>query len=143
MLSAQPETGCAGPCLGYASGAGTFAFVDLPARSFTLVASDPVSGLKGSVGGVLNPGERKTVRVVFSEQVNAGTVNLTNITLSSAAGPAAGTIALTDDDTVATFRPLQPLNAEALYTLRVHGVEDRTGKALRADFVSTFTTLDI
>src|SRR5258708_16238700 len=62
----SPATGCDGTCtVGVNPADGTFAFLDVPARTFTIRAQDPVTGLKGSVGGTLNPGEHKVVTVVL------------------------------------------------------------------------------
>jgi hypothetical protein len=64
-FSGVPGSGCDGGCTKYADANGEFSFIQLPARSFTLWAEDPVSHFKGSVGGPLNPGEDKAVRVVL------------------------------------------------------------------------------
>ena len=62
----SPATGCGeGGCAKFADANGEFSFIQLPARSFTVWASDPVRGLKGSVGGALNPGEDKLLRIVL------------------------------------------------------------------------------
>ena len=50
---------------------------------------------------------------------------------------------LTDDDTVATLTPLAALADQTRYTLRVRGVLDRVGKMMAADYVATFTTVDV
>jgi hypothetical protein len=64
-FSGVPSSGCDGGCTKYADANGEFSFIQLPARSFTLWAEDPVSHFKGSVGGPLNPGEDQAVRVVL------------------------------------------------------------------------------
>ncbi len=62
-LYGQPGSGCPGPCQQATDALGRFRFVDVPARTFTVVASDPLSGLRGSVGDVVDPGETRTVQV--------------------------------------------------------------------------------
>ncbi|HEX4914144.1 MAG TPA: Ig-like domain-containing protein, partial [Vicinamibacterales bacterium] len=71
-LDGSPATGCVGgesgvgTCVqGVRPTDGTFSFVDVPARTFSVSATDAVSGLKGAVGGILNPGESKTVTIVL------------------------------------------------------------------------------
>src|SRR5262249_7301862 len=61
---------------------------DVPARTFTIRAQDPVTGLKGSVGGTLNPGEHKTVTVVLEP---TGTVS--GRVLRASGQPAQGVVA--------------------------------------------------
>jgi 5-hydroxyisourate hydrolase-like protein (transthyretin family) len=62
----MPSTGCdVGGCSKFTDGTGQFSFIQLPARSFTVWASDPIHSLNGSVGGSLNPGEDKALRVVL------------------------------------------------------------------------------
>ncbi len=65
-LSGQPSSGCGTlSCTAFTSGAGTFAFVDVPARSYTITARDPVSGLRGAAAGELTGGSSANVRVVL------------------------------------------------------------------------------
>ena len=66
VFDGQPANGCGlGGCAKFTDANGEFSFSQLPARSFTLSAEDPVSGLKGAVGGPLNPGQDKALRVVL------------------------------------------------------------------------------
>ena len=52
MSDGSPASGCDGPCTqGVKPADGTFAFVNVPARTFTVSAVDAVSGLKGAAGG--------------------------------------------------------------------------------------------
>ncbi|MCU0255404.1 MAG: Ig-like domain-containing protein, partial [Vicinamibacterales bacterium] len=62
-LYGSPGSGCPGPCQQATDALGRFRFVDVPARTFTVVATDPLSGLRGSVGDVVGPGETRTVQV--------------------------------------------------------------------------------
>ncbi|MEQ1871699.1 MAG: Ig-like domain-containing protein, partial [Vicinamibacterales bacterium] len=52
------------PCSTGSDLSGLFSFSNIPARTFTIVATDPVSDLKGSVGGTLNAGVN-VVRIVL------------------------------------------------------------------------------
>ena len=65
MLSASPATGCVNACFAFTDPQGAFSFVDVPARTFTVRATDAVTGFKGVVGDTLNPGETKTVQIVL------------------------------------------------------------------------------
>src|SRR5690606_20293584 len=68
-LTGQPDPGCAGEsCVVFADATGRFAFVNVPARTFSVTAVDAVSTfLKGAVGGTLNPGEVKQgLRIVLT-----------------------------------------------------------------------------
>jgi hypothetical protein len=88
-LDGSPATGCDGPCTqGVKPANGTFAFVDVPARTFTVSAQDPISGLKGAVGGTVNPGEQKTVTVVLEATGSVG-----GRVLRAAGQPASGVVA--------------------------------------------------
>jgi len=53
------------PCSTATDGTGLFSFVDVPARTFTIVATDPINNVKGSFGGPLNPGEQRIIRIVL------------------------------------------------------------------------------
>jgi protocatechuate 3,4-dioxygenase beta subunit len=64
-LTGQPSSGCAGPCQIFTGTDGRFIFHDIPARTFTLNAIDPIINLKGAAGGTLNPGEEKNLRIVL------------------------------------------------------------------------------
>ena len=52
-------------CSAFTDGAGRFAFADVPARTYTITARDPVSSLAGATGGTLVPGQTADVRVVL------------------------------------------------------------------------------
>jgi hypothetical protein len=101
-----------------------------------VASTDPTTGATGVPVGA-------TVRIAFNEPVDPGSVNLTNIVLAGPAGPVAGSLQMTQNDTVALFTPLAALQPETRYDLRVTGVRDRVGKAMTAQFRSTFTTVDL
>ena len=88
-LDGRPATGCEGPCMqGVNPANGTFSFVDVPARTFTVSAQDAVTGLKGAAGGTVNPGEQKTVTIVLEP-----TGRVSGRVLRAAGQPAHGIVA--------------------------------------------------
>ena len=149
---------------------GTFMFETLPLGDYTLALQDPIgTGLaskNGTLAGVAALGDitldaaapvvaqttptpsatgvakNSTVRMVMSEAIAPSTVNATNVTLSDASGPVIGGIVQSDDDTTITFTPLIALKEQTKYSLRVAGLQDRVGHAMKADFVAAFTTAD-
>jgi protocatechuate 3,4-dioxygenase beta subunit len=255
-----PATTC-GPngCTAGTNGAGQFSFVEQPARSFTVTATDPLSQLKGTAGGPLASGEHRVVRIVlapsaslsgrvftaggqpasgivaelivgentgaerrlyketnadgtfvfpaaplapyrlrlfdpvglgiasrtgqltttqalgdivldeappavtsltpaaasrgvalnqaltivFSEPIQPSTVRAANIQLAGPAGPVASQLDVNSNDTTVVLTPLSALAAETTYTLRVHGITDRVGREMSADYTAAFTTLDV
>jgi hypothetical protein len=65
-LTGSPATGCDGDCQASTDAAGAFAFVNLAARTFTITATDPVTGLRGSIGDQITPGaNRSGLRIVL------------------------------------------------------------------------------
>ena len=66
QLTGSPATGCAGDCFGATDASGNFSFVNLAARTFTITATDPVTGLRGSIGDQITPGANRTgLRIVL------------------------------------------------------------------------------
>lgn len=100
VLTGYPGTGCPGPCTLFADGSGNFSFAGVPAQTFNVAASDPVSGLRGAAGGTLTPGQVATVRVVLQP---SGT--LQGRVLSSAGQPAQGITAELDFNSTHLFTP--------------------------------------
>src|SRR6185503_5110650 len=85
-LAGSPSSGCpGGPCTVFTDANGDFSFVNLPARTFTVTAADPVSGLRGVIAGALNPGDHPVVRVVLEP-----TASVTGRALFSNGTPVAG-----------------------------------------------------
>ena len=253
-LVASPNAGCGlEQCALDAAGDGTFTFINVPARTFTLTASDAVSGFKGVVGDLLNPGEAKqvrivleptgsiqgrvlaasgpaggvvaelvmgprhlfvqtkndgtfsfdttplgaytltlqdpvgsgiarrngsvagvvtlgdivldeappmvattipgasatsvplaqTVRITFSEKVDASTINATNVLLSDGTATVNASLLLTTGDTQVVLTPIAPLKESTRYTLKVSGVVDLVGKPMTAPYVASFTSVDL
>ena len=67
---------------------GAFTFIDVPARSFDVIATDPVSGLHGVASGLLNPGSQTSVRLVLQ-----ATASVSGRLLLASGLPAAGVTA--------------------------------------------------
>ncbi|MEQ1871485.1 MAG: carboxypeptidase regulatory-like domain-containing protein, partial [Vicinamibacterales bacterium] len=67
LLHGIPSSGCntIGGCIAFTDANGAFAFLDVPANTYDLTATDPVSGLSGIVTGALNPGDHPVVRMVL------------------------------------------------------------------------------
>lgn len=82
-LIGQPSSGCPLFCTTFTGSDGAFAFINVPARTFTMLATDAVSGLKGSISGTLNPGDLKVVRIVLQP-----TTAVSGRVLSAAGAPA-------------------------------------------------------
>jgi len=257
QLQGYPTAGCAtfnGSCTGFTNANGDFSFINLPARSFTVSATEAITGLRGAVGDTVDPGATKSVtivlqpsgsltgrallqngspasgivaelivggrtlfvptgddgrftfgavpllpfslelddplrggiakrastiggavdlgdvpldetppavasvtptgastgvplnqviHVVFTEKVDASTVNATNITVSDGSGAIPGTLLLESGDASALFTPVATLKEFTRYTIRVKGLKDLVGKVMASDFVSTFTTVDL
>ena len=88
-LEGSPSSGCVDACTqGVRPTDAAFSFVDVPARTFTVSATDAVTGLRGAVGGTVNPGEHNSVTVVLQP---TGTVG--GRVLRAAGPPAHGIIA--------------------------------------------------
>ena len=149
---------------------GTFTFETLPLGVYTLALQDPIgtgiASKTGTLAGIAAIGDitldaaapivaqttpassatgvakNVTVRVVMSEPVDPATVNATTVTLFDAAGAVAGDVRQSDGDTTITFRPLAALKEQTKYSLRVAGLKDRVGHAMKADYVAAFTTAD-
>jgi|GEM_PF-508524 len=116
-------------------------------RSWTFTtASDPdvipptvVSVIPAS--GSTNIATTTLVTIIFSEPMNAATINTANILLASGAISISGTTALSVDGLIATFTPSAPLAYEATYTVTVaSGVKDLAANALAANLIWSFTT---
>ena len=69
-LRGQPASGCSDArgfdiCTGFADADGRFTFINVPARTYTVTAVDPVSGLKGVASGSVNPGQALDLRIAL------------------------------------------------------------------------------
>src|SRR5262249_50252026 len=68
-LTGNPSAGCphanVDACTLFADANGQFTFIDVPAHTFTVYATDPVSHLRGVASGTFNAGQSQNVRVVL------------------------------------------------------------------------------
>jgi hypothetical protein len=89
----------------------------------------------GATGVPLNA----TLRVEFSEAMDPSTIQTESFTLSSAAGPAGGSVSYSG--TTAVFTPASPLMPMTTYTAQIGtSARDLAGNALEAPFAWSFTT---
>ncbi len=101
----------------------------------TVVTNTP---LNGSIDIALN----SALTAVFSEPINASTLNNTSFIVTSAGGAVAGTVTLTD--LTATFTPTIALDQNTTYTASIsETVKDLAGNTLGAAFRWTFTTINL
>jgi PKD repeat protein len=108
-----------------------------------LAARPPTVTSVTPADGAVNIALADPVMVRFSSPIDAATATLQNVRLTSSAGAVVGTLAMTVNNTVATFRSLDPLQPNTAYTLTVsQAVADPFGRSLPAPFVATFTSLD-
>ncbi len=85
----------------------------------------------------------QTILVQFSEPVQIGTINATNLVVSTAAGNVTGAWTLDAAGTTASFTPTVPYKDFTQISVRVRtGVKDRVGRTLTGESVSSFTTTD-
>ena len=112
--------------------ASRFATVDLTPPAVVSIA--PANGARQ-----VDPAT--AIVVTFGEPLSATAPFASVVTVSSTAGPVAGSTALTAPDAL-TFTPSAPLAGNALVTVTVNGATDRAGNVQTAAFTSTFLTPD-
>lgn len=79
------------------------------------------------------------ISVIFSEEMDASTVDNTTFTVADGGGPVAGTVSYSG--TTGTFTPTDPLDLSTPYTATIStGVTDKAGNPLAQDYTWTFTT---
>jgi hypothetical protein len=83
------------------------------------------------------------VQVVFSEAMNAATINTTTIALQDPSDADVPALVTYNPSTfTATLQPVTPLELDTVYTVTVAGVTDVAGVAIASAFTSSFTTDD-
>src|SRR5262249_34711327 len=150
---------------------GLVLFETTPLGAFTLKLEDPLaSGIQkkvGTISGAVDLGDiqldetppgvasvtpvagaigvplETTIRIAFTEKIDISTINAANVTLSDGAASLPGTLHIETGDAAVTFTPVNPLKESTLYTVRVKSAKDLVGKVMKADFVSTFTSIDL
>lgn len=91
--------------------------------------------------GATDVGIDNAVTVIFSEEMDATTVNESNFTVTIGGAPVAGTVLFTGE--TATFTPASPFGSKTTYTATVStGVKDLAGNAMAEDYIWTFTTVE-
>ncbi len=83
--------------------------------------------------------------ITFSEPLNPATVTATSIVLAPSGGsPIAGTITLSNNNSVVTLRPSDPLPGDTPFTVSVAStIADLSGYTLLQSVTSHFTSLDV
>ncbi|MFN7916658.1 MAG: Ig-like domain-containing protein [Vicinamibacterales bacterium] len=108
-----------------------------------LTAQPPRITLVTPTDGTKNVPLAGTVVVTFSEPVDPASITLASMSVTGPAGAVNGVRALTQNNTVLTFRPVTPLSPNVRYTVDLTtAVTDVTGYGLAAPFSSTFDSLD-
>ena len=109
----------------------------------TLAARPPTVTSVTPNDGAVNIALGAPIVIQFSSPIDAATATLQNVRLSSSAGAVVGTLALTANNTLATFRPLDPLQPNTPYTVTLsQAIADPFGRSLPSPFAATFTSLD-
>ncbi|MCP4114894.1 MAG: hypothetical protein GY737_05710, partial [Desulfobacteraceae bacterium] len=106
-------------------------------------AAPTVSGITPENGSMAVP-LTTALTLNFSEEMNASTINTTNIKLTSGSMVIPGSVVLSQDLRSAVFTPSAPLNSFTNYTLTVKtAVEDKMGNPLGAAVPVSFITVDV
>jgi hypothetical protein len=111
-----------------------------PDTTVPVVAANGVYGTSGVTSGAVDMPINRTITVIFSEEMDPLTVNITTFTLKGPGGAAvAGTVSYIGN--TATFTPAFSLVPYTLYTATITtGMKDLAGNALAANSSWTFTT---
>ncbi len=92
--------------------------------------------------GAVNVSLVAPIAVRFSEPIDPASVSVTALIVDSQGAPVAGALALTDGDTLLTFRPAGEFANDTEYRVRVADVRDRSGLSLVTPFIARFFSLD-
>lgn len=113
----------------------------LASRFTTVDLSPPAVVSIVPAKGALQVDPATAIVVTFGEPLS-GTAPFTSVvTVTTTAGPVAGSTALTAPNAL-TFTPAAPLAGNALYTVTVNGATDLVGNTQTVAFASTFLTPD-
>ena len=83
------------------------------------------------------------ITVGFSEPVDAGSINSSNIKVTGGSSSISGSRSLSADRTVVTFDPYSDLPEFTPVTVTVRYIKDDRGKQMQNTYVSNFTTADV
>ncbi|MGE3957098.1 MAG: Ig-like domain-containing protein [Vicinamibacterales bacterium] len=133
-----------GPGIARRSGAVTLAG-PMDIGDVILDEAPPAVATSDPVAGALGVPQAKDLLVTFTEPLNAATVTASSVTLTGPSGPVTGLVDTQAGDTVVRFRllPGVQLADQSRYTLRISGLQDRVGRKMAADYVLSFTTVDV
>jgi len=107
--------------------------------SFTTGPS-PIVVSTSPVNGGANVALNADITAVFSETMNASTIDADTFLLMTGSATVAGTV--TYSGTTATFNPSANLAADTVYTAKITtGAKDTDGNALASEYVWSFTTV--
>lgn len=110
---------------------------------FTTAAAPPAPMVTvvTPANGATGVGVSTDLTAVFSEAMNASTINTTTFTLSGGSGGVAGTVAYDTTSMTATFTPSARLASGTTYTATLTtGAASSSGQALAANYSWSFTT---
>jgi hypothetical protein len=113
----------------------------LASRFTTVDLSPPAVVSIVPAKGALQVDPATAVVVTFSEPLSITAPLASVVSISTTAGPVAGSAALSAPN-VLTFTPSAPLAGNALYTVTVNGATDLVGNIQTVAFTSTFLTPD-
>ena len=113
------------------------------AVDLALAARPPTVTSVTPSNGAVNIALADPVIIHFSSPIDPATATLQTVQLTSDAGIVIGTLALTSNSTVATFRAVEALQPNTVYTLTLsQSIKDPFGRSLPSAFAATFTSLD-
>jgi hypothetical protein len=118
--------------------------------SFTTLAPDLVNPSVLSVSPANNAtgiGLGATVSALFSESMNAATINTSTVELRKGSVLVGSSLAYNSSTKTVTLTPTSALESSVVYTAKVKGgtsgVKDMSGNALTTDYTWSFTTADL
>lgn len=95
--------------------------------------------------GAIGVSRTPTIDITFSERIATASVTADSVSLVGPDGPVTTTQTFADTDRVVrlSLLPGSQLRDETRYAIRVREVRDLVGRVMPAEFVGTFTTVDI
>lgn len=114
------------------NGSGTSATVNNDVSNPTVISVSPING-------TTNVNINTTIMAIFSEEVNAATINNASFTVSDGVSNIAGLVACSGANAV--FTPTSALSTYTTYTATITtGVQDKAGNSLETNYVWGFIT---
>ncbi len=113
------------------------------ALDLALLARPPTVTSVTPSNGAVNIALADPIVIHFSSPIDPATATLQTVQLTSSAGIVIGALAMTSNNTVATFRAVDALQPNTAYTLTLtQAIKDPFGRSLPSVFATTFTSLD-